>query len=41
MQTDDPQMTDEVHENEQPISNSSLDKDTSVPSNVFEEGSNF
>ena len=37
MQTDDPQMTGEVHENEQPIINSSLDKGTSVPSNVVEE----
>ena len=37
MQTDGPQMTDEVHETEEPISNSSLDKHTSVPSNVVEE----
>ena len=37
MQTDDPQTTDEVHENEEPISNSSSDKGTSVPSNIVEE----
>ena len=37
MQTEDPQTTLEVQENEQPISNSSLDKATSVPSNIVEE----
>ena len=37
MQTDDPQKTDEVHETEEHISNSSLDKERSVSSNIVEE----